>query len=580
MSLKIYSFLIVLFLKGILFSLILEKDGASFEIPDPSARYLGSSYTVVLYSNTDKVGEVVDRFNTFSMYCGGDISPVLIVCGDGSDLIAKKINDAYYGVFNVMSNEIALTQNISSGYLISLIDDNDRVVYWDDGIVPQTVEELFISANLPFPKAKPVIRGQDLPLYRFRREKGFIDTGDILKRGPIIIYIISPNDKNLIDDLKRMQFLSEDIVGMTNVLVLIDSDDTTVLRKLKEAIKIDIDVALIGGRASESYIMGEPLPILIGVNREGKVVSRYVYTQPPVLSDVKIIVGEDGTVRSTIPISVVSDNVVIENIRSKWIPKAIFSPGGEGIVFNAILGDSKSDNIWYIDLRDGKRKKITEGESDDLCPSLMGDDIYFFSTRSGDEEIWLKSDKSGFVQITNRVGFNEYPVVDIASGSIVFHSNADGDFDIWLCDEYGKNLRALCPHQSDDIQPSFASDGSGKVVFVSERGGDSDIWVVGKDGRGLYQVTSDSATELFPSFSPDGTRIVYSSNIDGSYDIWFMTTDGLKRVKLTSGEGDEIAPSFSKDGTKIVYTEVEGDSSFTIRVMEVEEKLEAEGEVE
>ena len=574
---KIYPFLFIILINCYVFSLTIEKDGVTLEISDVDAIYRGSAYTVALYSNTDRVGEVADRFNAISMYCGGDISPVLVICGEGADLIAKKITEAYSDAFNVMTSENVLPQDFSSGYLISLIDNNGRAVYWSEGVVPQTIEEMFVSANLPFPKAKPVIKGQDLPLYRFRKEIGFIDIGYSLKKGPLVIYIISPNDKNLIDDIKRMQFLSEDIVGRASVLVLIDSDDVGILKKLSDAVKLDIQVALINPRAEESYVMNSPLPILIGVNSEGKVVSRYVFTQPPVLSDIGIILGETGSVSSTIPVSVISDKPVIENIKSRWIPKATFTPSGEGILFNAILGDSKSDNIWQINIKDGKRKRITESESDDLCPTISGGDIYFFSTRSEGEEIWMKSAKEGFVQITNRKGFNEYPSVDTASGSVVFHSNYGGDFDIWICDSYGKNLRELSSHPSVDIQPSFAGDGSGRVVFVSERGGESDIWVVGRDGRGLYQVTSDSSVELFPSFSPDGTRILYSSNVDGSYDIWLMTTDGLRRVKLTSGEGDDIAPSFSSDGTKIVYTEVKGDGSFAIRVMEVEERMEEVG---
>jgi Tol biopolymer transport system component len=577
---KIYPILLIILLNGLLFSLTIEKDGVNLEIPDVDARYLGSTYTVVLYSNTDRVGEVVDRFNALSMYCGGDISPVLIVCGDDSDLIAKKITEAYSSAFNVMTVKNALPQSIPDGYLISLIDESGRTLYWSEGAVPQTIEELFVSANLPFPKAKPASKGANLPLYRFRKDAGFVDTGDMLKRGPLVIYIISPNDKNLIDDVKRMQFLSEDITGRANVLVLIDSDDTAVLKKLSDAVKIDIQVALINGRAKESFVMNDPLPVLIGVNGEGRVASRYVYTQPPNLSDIGIILGETGTISSTIPVSVVSDKAVIESVKSRWIPKAVFTPDGGGILFNAILDDGKSDNIWQVNLKDSRRKRITESESDDLCPVISGGDIYFFSTRSEGEEIWMKSDKEGFVQITDRKGFNEYPSTDSASGNIVFHSNYGGNFDVWICDSYGKNLRELSPHPSVDIQPSFAGDGSGRVVFVSERGGESDIWIVGRDGRGLYQVTNDSAVELFPSFSTDGTRIVYSSNIDGSYDIWLMTTDGLKRMKLTSGSGDEIAPSFSSDGTKIVYTEVEEGGSFAIRVMEVEEKLEVGGSEE
>lgn len=545
-------------------------DGGDVVLPDIDRRHLGSSYTIALYSGMDVLDEVINDFVSLAQFCGGDLLPVLVVCGEGSELVVKKIGEAYGSCFYVQASVDPLPMIISSGYILVLFDGDGKAIYWSGGKLPSTIEEVFVSAVAPFPKAREATIGSKLQPYRLVTDEGSIDIGDMLKLAPLIIYILSPLDENLMDSLQHLQFLSEDVGDRASVLVLVDADDRAIISKLKSALKIDFDIALLSERVRESYVMNDPLPILIGVNSEGRVVSRYVYTRPPLLEDVDTILGESSEWEE-IPLRVISDEVVVEEIKSGWIPCARFAGSGKDIVFNAIMGGDRADNIYGVNIESGKICKITDNDFYDLYPYPLGNDIYFFGTRSGEEEIWLKSREGGYIQIIHRAGFDECPSVDLEGSVLVFQSDFYGNFDIWICDRYGRDLKALVPHPADDIQPSLAPDSSGRVVFVSERGGSPDIWIVGVDARGLYQVTADESNELFPSFSPDGTRIVYACDSEGTYDIWLSSTDGLRRKRLTDNKGDEIAPSFSPDGKRIVYTQVTNDGDFTIKVMEVEE---------
>ena len=53
---------------------------------------------------------------------------------------------------------------------------------------------------------------------------------------------------------------------------------------------------------------------------------------------------------------------------------------------------------------------------------------------------------------------------------IAFSSNRDGDLEIYVMDEDGKNLRNLTNHPMSDYEPAWSPDGQ-SIAFVSSRWG-------------------------------------------------------------------------------------------------------------
>ena len=70
---------------------------------------------------------------------------------------------------------------------------------------------------------------------------------------------------------------------------------------------------------------------------------------------------------------------------------------------------------------------------------------------------------------------------------------------------------------------------SGRIVFMSEQDGDWEVYVMNADGSGVTRLTDNEADDTGPRWSPNGRRIAFSSNRDGDWDIYVMNADGFGR---------------------------------------------------
>ena len=64
------------------------------------------------------------------------------------------------------------------------------------------------------------------------------------------------------------------------------------------------------------------------------------------------------------------------------------------------------------------------------------------------------------------------------------------------------------------------------IAFASDRDGDWEIFVMNPDGTEVRQLTDHDDGDYSPSWSPDGTRIAFSSNRYGGKEIFVMNADG------------------------------------------------------
>jgi Tol biopolymer transport system component len=111
-----------------------------------------------------------------------------------------------------------------------------------------------------------------------------------------------------------------------------------------------------------------------------------------------------------------------------------------------------------------------------------------------------------------------------------------------------------------DGEPSQSRDGR-RIVFHSDRDGNSEIYVMNFDGTGLQRLTTDSGAsapiDTQPVFSPDGSTIAWTSTrqVGTETDIWLMDSTGANQRRLTrsaTGEG-AFNPVFSPDGSRIAF---------------------------
>ncbi|GEM_PF-892153 len=282
----------------------------------------------------------------------------------------------------------------------------------------------------------------------------------------------------------------------------------------------------------------------------------------------------------------------ITNTSGDGSASSSISADGTQIAFRSAgdLTGSNSDGNWEIFLwtAGSGTAQITDttGEStySYLSISADGTRIAFRSTRNltggnadGNYEIFLWTSGSGFIQVTNTTGGENFaPSISgdgtrIAFGSdrnLVPGGNLDGNSEIFLW-AAGPGFTQLTATNgaSTHYNPSINTDGT-KIVFYSTHdltGGNTDhnseifLWTA---GSGVVQITTTTGGGSdSPSISDDGTKIAFVStsnpvpggNLDGNYEIFLWTSgSGFIQVTATTG-GYNWQPSISDDGTRVAF---------------------------
>jgi TolB protein len=87
-----------------------------------------------------------------------------------------------------------------------------------------------------------------------------------------------------------------------------------------------------------------------------------------------------------------------------------------------------------------------------------------------------------------------------ADGNLLFISNRDGDFEIFVADPAGSDLRQLTTNDADDRYPHWSPDGT-QILFNSDSGGDQEVYVMNADGSGVRRITSDPGRDADPHWA-------------------------------------------------------------------------------
>lgn len=87
------------------------------------------------------------------------------------------------------------------------------------------------------------------------------------------------------------------------------------------------------------------------------------------------------------------------------------------------------------------------------------------------------------------------------------------------------------------------------IVFASDRDGNFDIYVMREDGTDVEQLTDTPDDALRPSWLPSGLEIAFERGEPAAKSIYVMRADGSEMRRLFDGR----SPRWSPDGTRLVY---------------------------
>jgi Tol biopolymer transport system component len=147
--------------------------------------------------------------------------------------------------------------------------------------------------------------------------------------------------------------------------------------------------------------------------------------------------------------------------------------------------------------------------------------------------------------------------------------SVDGNSDIWKMRADGSALQNLTPNSpGNDSFPSFSPDGR-HLVFRSGRGGQFDLYVMNSDGGDVRQLTREPGDVMAPVFSPNGRQIAFLSTRDNPgvrlYEVYLADIDDrgqqTRLVRVTDNAVQEGHPAVSHDGQWIIFSSEQGGIS-------------------
>ena len=113
---------------------------------------------------------------------------------------------------------------------------------------------------------------------------------------------------------------------------------------------------------------------------------------------------------------------------------------------------------------------------------------------------------------------------------------------------------SVTAHQFD---PAYSPDGK-RIAFSSSRDGDFEIYVMDADGGNVRRLTKSPGLDTRPAWSPNGKRIAFTSNRYGNYEIYIMDADGSHQRRVTDNPGKDDYATWHPDGKRLLIVSERG----------------------
>lgn len=177
--------------------------------------------------------------------------------------------------------------------------------------------------------------------------------------------------------------------------------------------------------------------------------------------------------------------------------------------------------------------------------------LAFHTDRDGNFEIYFADPAGGGLErITSNTIPDRNPSLALNAGTLVFTATIESFLQTVILES--DTLRNLTSQSIDDRFPSISSDGS-LVAFIRNE----NVYLMNADGSGQINLTGPvpGASHAGPSFSSDGSKIVFSRSLSGGFsDIFVVGVDGSGLTNLTaSDEYDDVSPHFSPDDARLAF---------------------------
>ncbi len=186
-----------------------------------------------------------------------------------------------------------------------------------------------------------------------------------------------------------------------------------------------------------------------------------------------------------------------------------------------------------------------------------------FEATNIDSDVYLLDvDGSGEERLTDGPGLDGFPAWSPDGDRIVFTSDRDGNWELYVMNADGTRQRRLThTPEEDEGMPAWSPDGQRIAFVVGPLGGSPTIHAMDADSENRGRLVEGN----WPSWSPDGRYVAYTGGSQGSERIYAMNADGSRPRPLTTGRYDSEG-AWSPDGARIAFAS-ERDEDGEIYVM-------------
>ena len=140
-------------------------------------------------------------------------------------------------------------------------------------------------------------------------------------------------------------------------------------------------------------------------------------------------------------------------------------------------------------------------------------------------------------------------------------ANNDADAEIYVLTLSDKSVTQITSNTHNDKDPDWSSDGA-KIVFASDRDGDWDVFIANADGSSPTNLTdspSDDSNEYndrWPNLAEDvygDGYISFSSDRTEEWKLHTMYDDGSETWQTTFGDGADTRSSWGSKAEEMVF---------------------------
>jgi Tol biopolymer transport system component len=201
--------------------------------------------------------------------------------------------------------------------------------------------------------------------------------------------------------------------------------------------------------------------------------------------------------------------------------------------------------------------------------SVAGELVYFARRESGDdvkplfEIVILNLETWQMRRFSAGEGSSTYPVPSPDGRWIAFQSDRDGDFEIYVANRYGGQLRQLTRNTVLDRLASWSPTGDAIIHSTDTRGDQTfDLQLIDPIDGSAQPLYSDGWRNSHARFSPAGKHIVFTAGPAvrdaNTWEIRLFDRATGDTLLLTSNEARDASPSFSPDSQRILYVTTVG----------------------